>query len=70
MTDSENIMRKVAKDFAESEIEPKVEIMEQTGEFPVELLKTMARIGITGIITPQGIIKPEKSEILKLLKTF
>ena len=53
MTDSENIMRKVAKDFAESEIEPKVEIMEQTGEFPVELLKTMARIGITGIITPE-----------------
>jgi alkylation response protein AidB-like acyl-CoA dehydrogenase len=54
MTDRENLMRKVARDFAESEIEPKVELMEQTGEFPVELLKTMARIGITGIITPEA----------------
>jgi alkylation response protein AidB-like acyl-CoA dehydrogenase len=54
MTDRENLMRKVARDFAESEIEPKVETMEQTGEFPAELLKTMARIGITGIITPEA----------------
>ncbi|MBN2437308.1 MAG: acyl-CoA dehydrogenase family protein, partial [Deltaproteobacteria bacterium] len=54
MTDRENLMRKVARDFAESEISPKVEAMEQTGEFPVELLKTMARIGITGIITPEA----------------
>jgi alkylation response protein AidB-like acyl-CoA dehydrogenase len=53
MTDRENLMRKVARDFAESEIEPKVEAMEQTGEFPVELLQGMARIGITGIITPE-----------------
>ncbi len=52
-SDRENLMRKVARDFAESEIEPKVDVMEQTGEFPVELLKTMARIGITGIITPE-----------------
>jgi alkylation response protein AidB-like acyl-CoA dehydrogenase len=54
MTDRENLMRKVAREFAESEIEPKSDAMEQTGEFPVELLKTMARIGITGIITPES----------------
>ncbi len=53
-SDRENLMRKVAREFAESEIEPKVDAMEQTGEFPVELLKTMARIGITGIITPEA----------------
>jgi alkylation response protein AidB-like acyl-CoA dehydrogenase len=53
-TDRENLMRKVVRDFAESEIEPRVEAMEQTGEFPVELLKPMARIGITGIITPEA----------------
>lgn len=54
MTDRQNLMRKVVRDFAESEIPPRTDAMEQTGEFPVELLKTMAKIGITGIITPEA----------------
>ena len=30
-------MRKVARDYAESEIEPKADAMEETGEFTVDL---------------------------------
>lgn len=53
-SERENLLRKVTRDFAESEIEPRVDAMEQTGEFPVELLQAMARIGITGVITPEA----------------
>lgn len=53
-SERENLLRKVTRDFAESEIEPRVDAMEQTGEFPVELLQEMARIGITGVITPEA----------------
>ena len=51
-TEREEMLRKAVREFAESEIPPKMEKMEETGEFPVELMKPMAQVGITGIITP------------------
>ena len=45
-------MKKSVREFAEAEIPPKIEAMEKTGEFPIELLEPMARLGITGIIAP------------------
>ncbi|HOO90215.1 MAG TPA: acyl-CoA dehydrogenase family protein [Syntrophales bacterium] len=51
-TEREEMLRKAVRDFAEGEIPPKMEAMEENGEFPVELLKPMAQVGITGIITP------------------
>ncbi len=51
-TEREEMLRKAVREFAEAEIPPKMEAMEETGEFPVDLLKPMAQVGITGIITP------------------
>lgn len=51
-TEREEMLRNAVRDFAESEIPQKMADMEKTGDFPIELLKPMAEVGITGIITP------------------
>ena len=51
-TEREDMLRKAVREFAENEIPPKMHDMEETGDFPIELLKPMAEVGITGIITP------------------
>jgi len=52
-SEREDMLRKAVREFAESELPPRMEAMEETGEFPVDLLKPMAEVGITGVITPQ-----------------
>ena len=52
-SEREDLLRKAVRDFAESEIEPKIASMEETGDFPVDLLPSMAKMGLTGIITPR-----------------
>lgn len=52
MSEREELLRKSVREFAEAEIPPKIEAMEKTGEFPIELMEPMARLGITGIIAP------------------
>ncbi|MBM4273019.1 MAG: acyl-CoA dehydrogenase [Deltaproteobacteria bacterium] len=52
LSEREELLRKSAREFAESEITPKIEAMEETGDFPTELLKPMAHMGITGLIAP------------------
>ena len=42
------------REFAEKEIPPRMEAMEETGEFPVDLLKKMGDMGILGVITPRN----------------
>jgi alkylation response protein AidB-like acyl-CoA dehydrogenase len=52
LSEREELLRKAVREFAESEISPKIEAMEKTGEFPIELMNPMAKLGITGIIAP------------------
>ncbi|MBW2491879.1 MAG: acyl-CoA dehydrogenase family protein [Deltaproteobacteria bacterium] len=52
LSEREELLRKSVREFAESEISPKIETMEKTGEFPIELMEPMAKLGITGIIAP------------------
>jgi alkylation response protein AidB-like acyl-CoA dehydrogenase len=51
-SEREEMLRKSVRDFAENEVTPKMDIMEETGEFPTELLEPMGKLGITGVITP------------------
>jgi alkylation response protein AidB-like acyl-CoA dehydrogenase len=53
LSEREELLRKSAREFAESEITPKIDAMEETGDFAVDLLKPMAKLGITGIIAPR-----------------
>ncbi|MDF2858636.1 MAG: acyl-CoA dehydrogenase [Neobacillus sp.] len=47
-TDEQEMMRKMVRDFAESEIAPFIEKMEK-GEFPREILRKMGELGLMGI---------------------
>ncbi len=51
-SEREEMLRKAVREFAENEIPPKMEAMEETGEFPMEILKPMAEVGVTGVLTP------------------
>jgi alkylation response protein AidB-like acyl-CoA dehydrogenase len=51
-SERELMLQKAVREFAEAEIPPKMDHMEETGEFPLELLNPMGKMGITGVITP------------------
>ncbi|MGF2618267.1 acyl-CoA dehydrogenase [Rossellomorea vietnamensis] len=51
-TEEQQMMRKMVRDFAQMEIAPFVERMEK-GEFPTEILKKMANLGLMGITIPE-----------------
>jgi len=52
-SDREELLRKSIREWAEKEIPPRMEAMEETGKFPEDLLKPMADMGICGVITPK-----------------
>jgi alkylation response protein AidB-like acyl-CoA dehydrogenase len=52
LSEREELLRKTIREFAEKEITPLRDEMEETGEFPIGLLKKMGEIGIMGVITP------------------
>ncbi len=52
-SDREELLKKTVGDYADKEIPPHMEAMEETGEFPVELLKGMGQMGILGVVTPK-----------------
>ncbi|MEH7111056.1 acyl-CoA dehydrogenase [Neobacillus niacini] len=51
-SEEQEMMRKMVRDFANSEIVPFIEKMEQ-GEFPREILRKMGELGLMGIPVPQ-----------------
>lgn len=51
-TEEQEMMRKMVRDFAQAEIAPFVEKMEQ-GEFPREVLRKMGELGLMGIPIPE-----------------
>ena len=52
LSEREELLRKTVREFAEKEVTPRMDAMEETGEFPVDLLRRMGDIGILGVITP------------------
>lgn len=47
------LVRQLAREFAEKEIKPTAEEVDETGEFPMEIYKKMADAGFLGIKIPQ-----------------
>ncbi len=45
------LVRRSVRDFADTLVAPLVETMEETGEFPPELIKQMAEVGVLGLVT-------------------
>src|SRR5512137_2991125 len=45
------LVKRTVRDFAEASVAPLVDQMEETGEFPVQLIRTMGDLGILGLVT-------------------
>ncbi|MBN8208652.1 acyl-CoA dehydrogenase [Bacillus sp. NTK071] len=53
-TEEQKMMQKMVRDFAEKEIAPIIEEMEETDRFPRELIKRMGELGLMGIPIPEA----------------
>lgn len=51
-TKAQEILQKIAREFAEKEVEPFAAEIDKTGKYPKEIFMKMAKIGFTGIGTP------------------
>ncbi|WP_273831783.1 acyl-CoA dehydrogenase [Guptibacillus sedimenti] len=53
-TEEQKMMQKMVRDFAEKEIAPIVEKMEETDRYPREVIKRMGELGLMGIPIPEA----------------
>jgi len=53
LNEEQELFRKVVRDFAEKEIIPKAQEIDQRGEFPWEIIHKMAELGLMGIPIPE-----------------
>ena len=53
LTREQQMVRELARDFANQEIAPHAEHVDRTGEFPVETFKKMGELGLLGIPFPE-----------------
>ncbi len=47
------LIRKVAREFSESEVAPRAEVMDREHEFPYELISLMGKVGFLGMVIPK-----------------
>ncbi|WP_102348210.1 acyl-CoA dehydrogenase [Bacillus sp. Marseille-P3661] len=52
-TEEQEMMRKMVRDFAQAEVAPFVNRMEENDEFPRDILNKMAQLGLMGITIPE-----------------
>jgi short-chain 2-methylacyl-CoA dehydrogenase len=54
LTDEQTMIRDMARDFAQEVIRPRAEEMDETGEYPDEILQKMGELGMMGIPFPEA----------------
>ena len=52
LTKEQEMMQKMVQDFAKNEIAPFIETMEETDEYPLQIIRKMGEIGLMGIPIP------------------
>ena len=52
-TPKQEMLRKTVREFAEKEIAPKMDWMDETGEVPMDTLEKMAKLGFMGVLVPK-----------------
>ncbi|MEW9672899.1 acyl-CoA dehydrogenase [Ammoniphilus sp. 3BR4] len=53
LTEEQEMMRKMVRDFAQNEIAPIIESMEEKDEFPLQVIRKMGEYGLMGIPIPE-----------------
>src|SRR5689334_4668233 len=51
--DEQQMVQKMCREFAEEEIKPRAEEMDRSGEFPYEIVRKMAELGLLGLPFPE-----------------
>jgi len=51
-TPEQEMLRKAMREFAEKELAPKAQQLDESGEFPREIIKKIADLGLIGIVIP------------------
>jgi alkylation response protein AidB-like acyl-CoA dehydrogenase len=52
-TTEQEMLRSSVREFAESEIKPKVQHMDETNEVPMDIIEKMAKLGFMGVMVPR-----------------
>lgn len=52
LTEDQRLLQEMVREFAQKEIAPKAKILENTRQFPRQLLKELAKLGILGMTVP------------------
>lgn len=55
LTEEHQMIRQMAREFAEKEIAPKASELDEKAEFPAENIKKMAELGFMGMMVPQNL---------------
>ena len=53
LTEEQQMMREMARTFAEREVRPLAAELDEAGRFPAELVKKMAELGLLGVAVPE-----------------
>jgi len=53
LTEEQQMMQRMVRDFAENEIRPIAQEMDVSGEFPWEVIRKMGRLGLLGLPVPE-----------------
>ena len=53
VTEEQEMLLKVVRDFARKEVAPVIERMEKEDRFPIEIVKKMGELGLMGIPIPE-----------------
>lgn len=67
LTEDQESIRKMVRDFAEKEIKPKADELDKTGRFPSETVAELAKMGVMGLNIPEEYGGSGLDEIYKVL---
>jgi butyryl-CoA dehydrogenase len=54
LTEEQALLQKTVREFAESEVRPRAKELDETGQFPREIFKQAAELGLAGIALPES----------------
>jgi butyryl-CoA dehydrogenase len=53
LTEEQQLLERTVREFAEAEVKPLAKELDETGRFPLEIIKKAAELGLTGIAVPE-----------------
>ena len=54
LTEEQRLLQQTVREFANSEVKPLAKELDETGQFPGELIKKAAELGLTGVAIPEN----------------